>query len=203
MAKGARAMWRTGTMLRSGMAGRLGLSIALLAALALLVACGGAGSGGASSSGAATLACSLQSEGIEIDVIRSLLTCTVSGAPASDTAFTVRYSVTDANGQTHQIATPCEGTLRAGAGACSLRFSVVVPQGLGKPSVAGETEPDQRPLGPVTPSTQGGTPQPPSPGQTVIPGLTPLSSPFPTFVPQSLNAGIPHILSSGIDRRLV
>lgn len=179
-------MWQTGTTPRSRMAQRLGSSIVALAALALLVACGGAGSGGASSGGgAATLACSLQSEGIEVDVIRSLLSCTVVGAPANDTAFTVRYSVTDANGQTHQIAAPCDGALRAGAGACSLRFSVVVPQALGKPSVAGETEPDQRPLGPVTPHTQGGAPQPPSPGQTVIPGLTPISDPFPTFIPKA------------------
>ncbi len=180
-------MWQTGTRPRSRMAQRLGSSIALLAALALLVACGDAGAGGASSGGgAATLACSLQSEGIEVDVIRSLLTCTVSGAPASDTAFTVRYSVTDEKGQTHQIAAPCHGALRAGAGACSLRFSVIVPQALGKPSVAGETEPDQRPLGPVTPHTQGGTtPQPPNPGQTVIPGLTPISDRFPTLIPNA------------------
>lgn len=186
MAKGVHDMWQTGTTPRSRMAQRLGSHIALLAALALLAACGSAGSGGASTGGgAASLTCSLQSEGIEVDVIRSLLTCTVIGAPANDTAFTVRYSVTDANGQSHQIAGPCDGTLRAGAGACSLRFSVVVPQALGKPSVAGETEPDQRPLGPVTPRTQGGTPQPPSPGQTVIPGLTPISDPFPAFIPKA------------------
>lgn len=184
MAKDVRTMWRPGTMLRSRIAPRLGSSGALLAALMLLVACGATGSGGGSSGGgAATLACSIQSEGIEVDVIRSLLTCTVSGAPASDTAFSVRYSVTDEQGQSHQIAAPCQGALRAGAGDCSLRFSVVVPHALGKPSVAGVTEPDQRPLGPVTPRTQGGTPQPPLPGQSPVPGQTTTSSPFPTFAP--------------------
>ncbi|HEX2349741.1 MAG TPA: hypothetical protein VHI51_15010 [Ktedonobacterales bacterium] len=152
------------------LAGRIGSSLALVAALALLVACGAGGSGGASSGGgAATLACSLQTEGIDIDVIRTLLTCTVADAPARDTAFTVHYSVTDGHGQTRQIPGLCHGALRAGAGTCVVRFSVVVPQALGKPSVAGETEPDQRPLGPVTPRQQSGTPG---------------SGPFPTYVPQ-------------------
>lgn len=157
---------RQGRML----AGRIGSSLAMLATLALLVACGVGGSGGGSSGGdAATLACSLQTEGIEIDVIRALLTCTVADAPASDSAFTVHYSVTDTHGQTRQVPGLCHGALRAGAGTCSVSFSVVVPQALGKPSVAGETEPDQRPLGPVTPRQQSGTP---------------ISGPFPTYVPQ-------------------
>lgn len=152
------------------LARRVGSGLALLAALALLVACGAGGSGGASSGDAATLACSLQTEGIEVDVIRTRLTCTVADAPASDTAFTVHYSVTDTHGQTRQVPGPCHGALRAGAGTCTVSFSVVVPQALGKPSVAGETEPDQRPLGPVTPRQQSGTP---------------ISSPFPTDIPNA------------------
>lgn len=127
-----------------------------LAVLVLLVAslagCGGAGGASDGSSGRTTLTCSTVVGAAGVDVISARLTCHVSGAPASDTAFDLTYHVTSP-GITPATLTPvCRGTLVNGVGVCQQMYNVVAPNPIAPASVAGETTPSHTALGPVTPT---------------------------------------------------
>jgi hypothetical protein len=146
----------------------LALIGAMTCAILLLSACGA--SGGASSGGEPTLACTTTTSVQGIDVISTLLTCTVANAPAGDTSFTLTYAVTNTQGGTHSFDLPCQGALSHGAGVCTQRYSVIVPLAAGKASVAGKTAPSQRQLGPVIPQSQPATSTTLGP-LTLAPGL--------------------------------
>ena len=104
-----------------------------------------------------SLTCTLSKGIAGIDVISARLSCTVSGAAADETSFTLTYTATGPNGQGRPMGPLCTGSLQQGAGTCSQSYSIVAPYGGEAGSVAGEAMPDHRPLGPVTPTltTQG------------------------------------------------
>jgi hypothetical protein len=117
---------------------------------ALLVAgCAASGTAGGSASHPA-LACTQTTAPFGIDVIKITLICRVTHAAASARSFSVHYSIGDASGHPFTLDTVCMGTLANGAGTCSETFSGVIPRALGQATVAGRTEPDGQPLGPVT-----------------------------------------------------
>jgi hypothetical protein len=97
------------------------------------------------------LTCTLSEHGSGVDLISATLSCSVSGAVASETSFALTYTATGPNGQEHPTSSHCSGALQQGSGTCSQTYNFVAPYG-GKPgTVAGETLPDHHQLGPVTP----------------------------------------------------
>lgn len=149
--------------MRRSISGRslwLTLACAGLASLVSpLVGCGlTPGGGGSLTSGAPKLSCVARQYGHAVDVITTALTCQVTGAPASDTAFTLRYTVSEANGGTRTYPALCAGALHNGSGSCAQEYSAPAPFGSAVGSVSGETTPDQRPLGPLTPTERQATP---------------------------------------------
>ena len=101
--------------------------------------------------GTTPVTCTLSEHGSGIDVISATLSCSVSGAVASETSFTLTYTATGPNGQARPTSSQCSGALQHGSGACSQTYNFIAPYG-GKPgTVAGETLPDHHQLGPVTP----------------------------------------------------
>jgi hypothetical protein len=124
-----------------------------------------------------TLTCTTTSSVQGIDVINMLLICNVTGAPSADTSFTLDYAITSpSTKQAHQFFPACAGHLTDGSGVCTQRYAAPVPLAVGAGVVTGTTAPDQRPLGPVSP-TQISTTPPPS--------GTPLTEPPSTFVPHA------------------
>ena len=97
------------------------------------------------------LTCTLSEHGSGIDVISATLSCSVSGAVASETSFALTYTATGPNGQAHPTSSHCSGALQHGSGTCSQTYNFVAPYGSKPGSVAGETLPDHHQLGPVTP----------------------------------------------------
>jgi hypothetical protein len=97
------------------------------------------------------LTCTLSEHGSGVDIISATLSCSVSGAVASETSFALTYTAPGPNGQAHPTSSQCSGALQHGSGTCSQTYSFVAPSG-GRPgTVAGETLPDHHQLGPVTP----------------------------------------------------
>jgi hypothetical protein len=170
---------------------------ALSSALLLLAACGAAGAGGGGSSipggpQRMTLACTTETSPQGVDVISTLLTCTVTYAPASATSFVLNYHVTGSLDHPHEYTATCAGALHGGSGVCSQRYYAPVPLATGKAVVSGKTEPDQQQLGPVSPRevTPSGAPAstpPGAPANTPIPPLseTPLTGPPPNATPRA------------------
>jgi hypothetical protein len=101
--------------------------------------------------GTTPLTCTLSEHPSGIDVISATLSCSVSGAVASETSFALTYTATGPNGQEHPTSSHCSGALQHGSGTCAQTYSFVVPYGSKPGTVAGETLPDHHQLGPVTP----------------------------------------------------
>lgn len=97
------------------------------------------------------LTCTLSEHGSGVDVISATLSCSVSGAVASETSFALTYTATGPNGQGHPTSSQCSGALQHGSGACSQTYNFVAPYGSKPGTVTGETLPDHHQLGPVTP----------------------------------------------------
>lgn len=97
------------------------------------------------------LTCTLSEHGSGIDVISATLSCSVSGAAASEMSFALTYTATGPNGQAHPTSSHCSGALQHGSGTCSQTYNFVAPYGSKPGTVAGETLPDHHQLGPVTP----------------------------------------------------
>jgi FlaG/FlaF family flagellin (archaellin) len=136
----------------------------LLCGLVGLSACGTSGgtpsSGGqatattsasAASSASAVLSCTIHEEPLTADTVSVTLSCTVTGAAASETSFTVSHTSAGPKGQGQAVNATCSGPLRGGVGTCSVTF-IESATGAAPGSVAGELFPSHRPLGPVTPA---------------------------------------------------
>jgi hypothetical protein len=93
------------------------------------------------------LTCTLSEHGSGVDIISATLSCSVSGAVASETSFALTYT---AIGE-HPTSSQCSGALQHGSGTCSQTYNFVAPYGSKPGTVAGETLPDHHQLGPVTP----------------------------------------------------
>jgi hypothetical protein len=131
---------------------RLASSVMLCGLLILL---GMMASGCASTSSAASpqLRCTVRIAPTGVDVIQTLLQCTVTNAPQNDTHFTLHYTLVDDAGKPlPAFDAPCEGALAHGIGTCQQTYSVVAPKSPTDSSVAGETLPSHTALGPVTPT---------------------------------------------------
>ena len=150
---------------------------ALLAAA--LVGCGAPSTPSGSPAGVPQLACVLGAAAQPIDTLGLTLSCTVTHAPASETAFTVHDAFVNKAGQSDTLSPACRGALVDGSGHCTQRYSVSAPFMLATGTVTGSTQPHQYPLGPVGPTT----PQP-SPAQTPALPLAPLATPTPLGLPQ-------------------
>ena len=110
------------------------------------------------SGGHVALSCTLATSIQGVDVIKQVLTCTVTGAPASETGITLSYHAEDGAGQQRLLAPACVGTLSHGSGSCTQTYATPAPMGTGPGSVTGVTEPHHDALGPVTPTPVAGTP---------------------------------------------
>jgi len=157
------------------------LGTALLAAA--LVGCGASSTGSGSTAAgspahAPQLACVLGSAAHPIDTIGLTLSCTVTQAPASETAFTVHDAFVNKAGQSRTLSPACHGTLVGGSGHCTKSYSVPAPFLLGNGTVTGSTQPHQYSLGPVGPTVQQ-----PSPAQTPSLPLIPSATPTPLGLP--------------------
>lgn len=138
----------------------------LLPPLLLLAACGGGtgGSGGSGSTPTPTtsshpqLACTLATSAEGVDVIKHVLSCTVTGAPAGETGFTLSYHAVNGAGQETLLAPACTGILTDGSGSCTQTYNTIAPTGSGPGSVTGVTEPHHERLGTVVPKQVQGTP---------------------------------------------
>ena len=73
--------------------------------------------------------------------------CEISGAPASDSSFSVQ--ATNAADQTQATVPLCSGSLVSGAGACSGAFIDRAASGLAQVSLAVTLQPSGAALGPV------------------------------------------------------
>ncbi|MEO7000536.1 MAG: hypothetical protein ABI068_01870 [Ktedonobacterales bacterium] len=127
----------------------------LLVVFALLLAgCSGdpGGMQGSGASGAPTLHCATRQTAGQIDVIEVTLTCAVSGAASAETSFTLSYTATNANGQKRSFDATCDGQLHNGEGNCTRTYALVVPFTATSSTVVGKLLPDNRTLGPVTPT---------------------------------------------------
>lgn len=166
-------------------AARLLLTCAATALLAAALAGCGASSTRSESAAAGSparapqLACVLGATAQPIDTIGLTLSCTVTHAPASETAFTVHDTLVNKVGHSYTLAPACRGALVGGSGHCTQRYSVLAPFTLTNSTVTGSTQPHQYTLGPVGPTT----PQP-SPAQTPSIPLGPLATPTPLGLPQ-------------------
>jgi hypothetical protein len=103
---------------------------------------------------AATLTCMEKVRANSMERLHKL-TCTVTGAPSSDTFFTLHYTLSDSSGTTQTYPSTCDGSLQygAGTGTCTQTYDEFIgvfknPQ----VTVFGELRPSQEPLGPVTPT---------------------------------------------------
>lgn len=139
---------------------RLGISITGVAMLALLLSACGATPASSGSSGSPKLTCATLVSGHSIDLVTAQLTCHVTGASASDTAFSLKYRVTDDSGQGRVLSATCSGPLSNGVGSCTQSYSAPVPMTLTPATVSGETTPSHQALGPVTPAEHDATPAP-------------------------------------------
>lgn len=138
------------------------LVLLCLTALALgLAGCGAAQPSPSGSSGRLALSCSSVVGPQGVDVIVARLTCHVSGAPASETAFNLTYHVTGQDsGQPRDLTPVCHGILQDGAGSCEQAYTTLAPNALTPASVSGETTPGHMALGPVTPAERDASPVP-------------------------------------------
>lgn len=103
---------------------------------------------------AATLTCTEKVLANSMERLHKL-TCTVTGAPSSDTFFTLHYTLSDSSGTTQTYPSTCDGSLQygAGTGTCTQTYDEFIgvfknPQ----VTVFGELRPSREPLGPVTPT---------------------------------------------------
>jgi hypothetical protein len=88
-----------------------------------------------------------------VDVIQTLLECTVTNAPQSDTRVTLHYALLDDAGKAQPpFDATCDGTLAHGTGTCQQTYSVVAPKSPTDSSISGESLPSHTALGPVTPT---------------------------------------------------
>jgi hypothetical protein len=124
----------------------------------LLAACASSAPTASASGGHETLRCTLATSIQGVDVIKQVLTCKVTGAPASETGITLSYHAEDGAGQQRLLTPACVGALNQGSGSCTQTYSTPAPMGSGPGSVAGVTEPHHHALGPVTPTPVAGTP---------------------------------------------
>jgi hypothetical protein len=111
-----------------------------------------------------------------IDSLNETLHCTVSHAVSSETAFVLRFTITN-NAGPYPYSPLCQGSLSGGSGTCNVTYSAVLPFALDKGTVAGATMPNHYPLGPVVPTQVPGTP-------TGSPPLVPLITPTPLPAPK-------------------
>ncbi len=126
--------------------------LAMLGLAALLAATLG---GCAASSSAATsqLRCTVRIAPAGVDVIQTLLQCTVTGAPQNDTRFTLHYALVDDAGKAlPPFDATCDGALAHGTGTCQQTYSVVAPKSPTDSSVSGESLSSHTSLGPATPT---------------------------------------------------
>ncbi len=136
---------------------RLGMIVTGVAALALLLAaCGQTSVASGGGGGDLKLTCATVVAGHGIDVETAQLTCHVTGAAASDTAFSLQYHVTD-NSNHFSYTAACAGALHSGAGSCTQSYTAPVPVPLTPASVSGYTTPGHQALGPVTPTVATAT----------------------------------------------
>jgi predicted small secreted protein len=132
----------------------------------LLAACATTPAGGGDdtpSAAHAMLACTVATSIEGVDVIKQVLTCKVTAAPATETSMTLNYSVESGDGSQRQLSPACTGTLRNGTGSCTQTYATPAPMGSGPGSVSGETQPHHFRLGPVVPTQIPGTPGSPGP----------------------------------------
>lgn len=81
------------------------------------------------------------------------LTCTVEGAPSSETSFSLQYTLSDSTGTTETFPSRCEGALQYGAGKGTCVQVYVEDVGVftnPQAAVFGELLPSREPLGPIT-----------------------------------------------------
>jgi len=130
------------------------LVIALALATLLLAGCSGDPGGMQTQGGpsAPTLHCATRQTTGQIDVIEVTLTCAVSGAAASETSFTLSYTAINSSGHRRTFDATCDGALHNGEGSCMHTYALVVPFELASSTVTGKLLPDNRALGPVTPT---------------------------------------------------
>ena len=69
----------------------------------------------------------------------------------------LHYSIQNNAGKSIVLPPVCQGTLSGGAGSCTATFSSPLPQLLTRGVVSGSTEPNQYPLGPISPKQVSGT----------------------------------------------
>lgn len=125
------------------------------------------------------LACVLGATAQPIDTVGLTLSCTVTHAPASESAFTAHDTFVNKAGQSHTLAPACHGALVGGSGHCMQSYSVPAPFLLTNGTVTGSTQPHNYSLGPVSPTVRQ-----PSPAQTPSLPLGPLATPTPLGAPQ-------------------
>ena len=128
--------------------------LTMLTTLALLLA-GCTGAGGAQGLGGTadpTVNCTTHQTVGQIDVIGETLACSVSGAAASETSFTLTYTAISTTGQRRTFDATCAGALHNGAGTCTQTYALIVPFALASSTVTGKLLPDNRAIGPVTPT---------------------------------------------------
>lgn len=150
---------------------------ALLAAA--LVGCGAPSTPASSPARTPQLACVLGATAQPIDTVGLTLSCTVTHAPASESAFTAHDTFVNKAGQSHTLAPACHGALVGGSGHCMQSYSVPAPFLLTNGTVTGSTQPHNYSLGPVSPTVRQ-----PSPAQTPSLPLGPLATPTPLGAPQ-------------------
>lgn len=119
------------------------------------------------------LTCVLMTTVHPIDSVSEALHCTVSHAAGSETAFVLRFTMTN-NAGPYTYSPVCKGSLSGGSGTCSVGFSAVAPFSIDKGTVVGATMPNHYPLGPVVPTLVAGTP-------TGSPPLVPFATPLPAL----------------------
>jgi hypothetical protein len=121
----------------------------------LLILLGMMASACASTSSAASpqLRCTVRIAPAGVDVVQTLLHCTITNAPQNDTRFTLRYALVDDAGKPlPAFDATCEGALAHGTGTCQQTYSVVAPKSPTDSSIAGESLPSHTALGPVAPT---------------------------------------------------
>jgi hypothetical protein len=121
----------------------------------LLILLGMMAGGCASSSSAASpqARCTVRIAPTGVDVIQTLLQCTVTNAPQNDTRFTLHYALVDDAGKPlPAFDAACEGALAHGTGTCQQTYSVVAPKSPTDSQVSGESLPSHTTLGPVAPT---------------------------------------------------
>jgi hypothetical protein len=103
---------------------------------------------GTSGSSSAVLSCNLSTHNVNPTLEQITVSCSVNDAPSDQTSFTATYRI--ASSMAQSSGRSCTGSLKAGAGSCSLSFdedAVYANPG----TVTGVLLPSHDSLGPVTP----------------------------------------------------